>query len=178
MCESSPPPMSPRARSAGGPVPPGCLPPPERIRITLPPLRERNNIFHLANEFLPEASMELGRPCRKISEAAAQVLLRYHWPGNVRELRTSFAGRPSRFGLIEPEHFSVLPVDAPLATALRGEPAPLDSSLKRPPRRPQPTPSSRRSAKPSTPGGEQERGGATPPHRLQHPAPQDEAVRH
>src|SRR2546429_5488822 len=26
-------------------------------------------------------------PCRKISEAAARVLLRYHWPGNVRELR-------------------------------------------------------------------------------------------
>src|SRR2546426_8614363 len=34
----------------------------------------RSNILHLANEFLPEAGMELGRPCRKISEAAAQVL--------------------------------------------------------------------------------------------------------
>src|SRR5207244_13034276 len=38
--------------------------------ITLPPLRERDDILHLANEFLPEASMELGRPCRNISEAA------------------------------------------------------------------------------------------------------------
>src|SRR2546425_505145 len=55
--------------------------------ITLPPLRERDDILHLANEFLPEAGLELGRPCRKISEAAAQVLLRYQWPGNVRELR-------------------------------------------------------------------------------------------
>src|SRR5438094_6079786 len=55
--------------------------------ITLPPLRERDDILHLANEFLPEAGMELGRPCRRISEAAAQTLLRYHWPGNVRELR-------------------------------------------------------------------------------------------
>src|SRR5207302_8983577 len=55
--------------------------------ITLPPLRERDDILHLANEFLPEASMELGRPCRKISEAPAHVLLRYRWPGHVRKLR-------------------------------------------------------------------------------------------
>ena len=100
--------------------------------ITLPPLRERGDgILHLANEFLPEAGMELGRPCRKISEAAAQVLLRYRWPGNVRELRNVI--RPAILlasDVIEPEHLSVLPVDAPPATALRGEPAPLDSSLK------------------------------------------------
>jgi len=55
--------------------------------ITLPPLRERDDIIYLANEFLSGAGMELGRPCRKISEAAVQVLLRYRWPGNVRELR-------------------------------------------------------------------------------------------
>src|SRR2546423_6244980 len=30
--------------------------------ITLPPLRERDDILHLANEFLPEASAELDRP--------------------------------------------------------------------------------------------------------------------
>src|SRR5467141_2398761 len=99
--------------------------------ITLPPLRERDDILHLANEFLPEASMELGRPCRKISEAAAQVLLRYRWPGNVRELRNVIRRAILLASeVIEPEHFSVLPVDAPPATALRGEPAPLDSSLK------------------------------------------------
>src|SRR5436853_6528453 len=55
--------------------------------ITLPPLRERDNILHLANAFLAEASAELDRPCRKLSTAATQVLLRYTWPGNVRELR-------------------------------------------------------------------------------------------
>src|SRR5438105_4176195 len=99
--------------------------------ITLPPLRERDDILHLANEFLPDASMELGRPCHKISEAAAQVLLRYHWPGNVRELRNVIR-RAILIAkdVIEPEHLSVLPVDAPPATALRGEPAPVDSSLK------------------------------------------------
>src|SRR5213592_1761267 len=99
--------------------------------ITLPPLRERDDILHLANEFLPEASMELGRPCRKISEAAARVLLRYHGPGNVRELRNVIRRAILLASdVIEPEHLSVLPVDAPPASALRGEPAPLDPSLK------------------------------------------------
>src|SRR5438128_1706997 len=55
--------------------------------ITLPPLSQRDDILHLPNEFLSESGTELGRRCRNISAAAAQVLLRYHWPGNVRELR-------------------------------------------------------------------------------------------
>ena len=96
--------------------------------INLPPLRERDDILHLANKFLPEASMELGRPCRKISEAAAQVLLRYRWPGNVRELRNVIRRAILLASdVIEPEHLSVLPVDAPPASALCGEPASLDS---------------------------------------------------
>src|SRR5256885_12671058 len=77
--------------------------------ITLPPLRERDDILHLANEFLPEASMELGRPCRKISETAAQVLLRYPWPGNVRELRNVIRRAILLASdVIEPEQLSVL----------------------------------------------------------------------
>src|SRR2546429_464977 len=99
--------------------------------ITLPPLRERDDILHLANEFLPEAGMELGRPCRKISEAAAQVLLRYPLPGNVRELRNVIR-RAILLAteVIEPEHLSVLPVEPSPATALWGEPAPAGFSLK------------------------------------------------
>jgi len=100
--------------------------------ITLPPLRERDNILHLANAFLAEASGELGRPCRKISEAAAQVLLRYPWPGNVRELRNVIR-RASLLaaGVIEPEHLSVLPIDpAGRATARQSERAPAGASLK------------------------------------------------
>jgi len=102
--------------------------------ITLPPLRERDDILHLANEFLPEAGMELGRPCRKISEAAARVLLRYPWPGNVRELRNVIRRAILLASdVIEPEHLSVLPVDPSpetAAAALRGEPAPVGSSLR------------------------------------------------
>src|SRR5881409_2916314 len=99
--------------------------------ITLPPLRERDDILHLANEFLPEAGMELGRPCRKISEAAAQVLLRYQWPGNVRELRNVIRRAILLASdVIEPEHLSVMPVDPDPGTPLCGGPAPVDSSLK------------------------------------------------
>src|SRR5918999_6205835 len=54
--------------------------------ISLPPLRERDDILDLANEFLAEASIEFGRPCREISAAAAAALLNHTWPGNVREL--------------------------------------------------------------------------------------------
>jgi two-component system nitrogen regulation response regulator GlnG len=99
--------------------------------ITLPPLRERDNILHLANAFLAEASAELDRPCRKLSAAATQVLLRYPWPGNVRELRNVIR-RASLLAsdVVEPEHLAVLPVDSALATACPGEPAPAGSSLK------------------------------------------------
>ena len=99
--------------------------------ITLPPLRERDNILHLANAFLAEASAELDRPCRKLSAAATQVLLRYPWPGNVRELRNVIR-RASLLAsdVVEPEHLAVLPIDTPLATDHPQEPAPAGSSLK------------------------------------------------
>jgi DNA-binding NtrC family response regulator len=100
--------------------------------ISLPPLRERDDIVHLANEFLPEAGLELGRTCRKISDAAADVLRRYHWPGNVRELRNVIRrAMLLAADVIEPEHLSVIPVDAPPATPpLRDEPPPGGASLK------------------------------------------------
>src|SRR5438132_5347624 len=46
--------------------------------IVVPPLRERvEDIVYLAERFLAEASMELQRPVRGISDEAVQVLLRY-----------------------------------------------------------------------------------------------------
>jgi len=99
--------------------------------ITLPPLRKRDDILHLANEFLAEASVELGRPCREISEAAARSLLRYAWPGNVRELRNVIRRAILvASDVIEPEHLPVLRVEASAATALREEPVPVGGSLK------------------------------------------------
>jgi len=99
--------------------------------ITLPPLRERDDILHLANVFLPEAGLELGRSCRKISEAAAQVLLRYHWPGNVRELRNVIRrAMLLASDVIEPEHLAVMavePLPALSPTGCRGPPETLNS---------------------------------------------------
>ena len=99
--------------------------------ITLPPLRERDDILHLANDFLAEASIEFGRPCREISDAAAQCLPRYSWPGNVRELRNVIRRAILvASDVIEPEHLSFLPGDASVAAALPPEPVPVGASLK------------------------------------------------
>jgi transcriptional regulator with GAF, ATPase, and Fis domain len=99
--------------------------------ITLPPLRERDNILDLANDFLAEASIEFGRPCREISDAAAQSLLGFSWPGNVRELRNVIRRAILLASeVIEPEHLSFLPADASSATEPREEPVTISASLK------------------------------------------------
>jgi two-component system nitrogen regulation response regulator GlnG len=81
--------------------------------ITLPPLRDRvEDIPYLACGFLAEAGLELRRPAPRLSEEAAQFLLRYPWPGNVRELRNVMrrAVLLSR-DVIGPEHLSPLSTD-------------------------------------------------------------------
>ena len=58
-------------------------------RISIPPLRaRREDILHLARQFLIEANRELGKEVRGFSDEAAQTLLGYRWPGNVRQLRS------------------------------------------------------------------------------------------
>ena len=99
--------------------------------ITIPPLRERDDILDLANGFLVEANMEFGRACRRISERAAEVLLRYPWPGNVRELRNVIRrAMLLASDVIEPDDLAFLSVAASPTIALRGELAPGHSSLK------------------------------------------------
>jgi two-component system nitrogen regulation response regulator GlnG len=102
--------------------------------IKLPPLRQRDNILELAMVFVAEASTELCRPCRKISEAAAEVLLRYHWPGNVRELRNVIRRACLLASdVIEPEHLTVVAAESPPGPAERpaqAAAAPAGASLK------------------------------------------------
>jgi two-component system nitrogen regulation response regulator GlnG len=99
--------------------------------ISLPPLRERDDILDLANEFLEEASIEFGRPCREICEAAAEALLNHNWPGNVRELRNVIRrGILVASDVIRVEHLSFLPVNAPPPPGRRAEAIPDGSSLK------------------------------------------------
>jgi two-component system nitrogen regulation response regulator GlnG len=75
--------------------------------------------------------MEFGRPCREISDAAAQSLLGFSWPGNVRELRNVIRRAILLASeVIEPEHLSFLPADAYSATEPREEPVTVGASLK------------------------------------------------
>lgn len=58
------------------------------LPIDLPPLREKkNDIVLLINHFLESYSKSTGKPPKKISEGAVEVLKSYDWPGNVRELK-------------------------------------------------------------------------------------------
>jgi two-component system nitrogen regulation response regulator GlnG len=98
--------------------------------MTVPPLRERDNILELAHSLLAEASIALDRPCRRISETAAQVLLRYHWPGNVRELRNVIRRACLLTSeVIEPEHLSILPVEPYAVTAHNNDSRPSGPSV-------------------------------------------------
>lgn len=82
--------------------------------IMVPPLRERQeDILYWANRFLAEASTELRRPVRGISEEAVQRLAQYSWPGNVRELRNVIR-RAVLLGseLIRPEDLLTLSIES------------------------------------------------------------------
>jgi len=99
------------------------------VVITLPPLRERDDILNLAKGFVAEASVEFGRPCREISAAAAQVLLRHSWPGNVRELRNVMRRATLLAAdVIEQQHLSLL--DGLRVSTRRSGPTAIGPSLK------------------------------------------------
>ena len=74
--------------------------------IALPALRERSeDVPHLAQRFLVEATAQLHRPLHDISDAAMELLRRHRWPGNVRELRNVIRQATLRStGTILPEH--------------------------------------------------------------------------
>jgi Nif-specific regulatory protein len=55
--------------------------------IFLPPLRERkSDLMVLADHFLETYGKEQGKPARRITTPAIDLMMAYHWPGNVREL--------------------------------------------------------------------------------------------
>ncbi len=58
--------------------------------IFLPPLRERRgDIVPLTNHFIKKYSRSMGKPEKKISPEAENLILSYPWPGNVRELENA-----------------------------------------------------------------------------------------
>lgn len=58
------------------------------FEITAPSLRERKeDILLLAEAFLEEVGVTVGRPAAGFSGEVREALVAYRWPGNVRELR-------------------------------------------------------------------------------------------
>jgi transcriptional regulator with PAS, ATPase and Fis domain len=58
------------------------------LPLHVAPLRERAaDVTLLATHFLEEYCAAEGRPAKRLSPEAAELLTGYHWPGNVRELR-------------------------------------------------------------------------------------------
>ena len=57
------------------------------LALRVPPLRERmEELPHLIDYFLKQASTRLGTPPKTVSDDALAVLTNHNWPGNVREL--------------------------------------------------------------------------------------------
>jgi two-component system nitrogen regulation response regulator NtrX len=60
------------------------------VEVELPPLRARpEDVPALAQRFLEQVNVRLGREKQRIAEGALARLVAYDWPGNVRELRNA-----------------------------------------------------------------------------------------
>ncbi len=58
--------------------------------IHVPPLRERReDILPLAKHFIEKYARAMGKPVKRISPEAEEMLIGYRWPGNVRELENA-----------------------------------------------------------------------------------------
>ena len=56
--------------------------------VKMPPLRKRGkDIPLLLNYFLEQNEKNTGRPLKRFSKDAVNILMKYSWPGNVRELQ-------------------------------------------------------------------------------------------
>jgi Nif-specific regulatory protein len=75
--------------------------------IFLPPLHERkDDLLSLADCLVRRCGKKLGKPIRRISTMAINMMLAYHWPGNVRELENclEYAVLLSTDGVIHGHH--------------------------------------------------------------------------
>jgi len=92
--------------------------------IFLPPLRERkSDLMLLADHFLQKHGEQLGKPARRITTPAIDLMMAYHWPGNVREMENVIqrALLLSDDGVIRAHHLSPsLQSASSTGTELRG----------------------------------------------------------
>jgi NtrC-family two-component system response regulator AlgB len=59
------------------------------VELTMPPLRGRSDIMHLAEHLLDFFSRQTGHRLTGFSPEASEALMRHSWPGNLRELRNA-----------------------------------------------------------------------------------------
>jgi two-component system, NtrC family, response regulator AlgB len=59
------------------------------VELALPPLRQRTDMFSLAEYLLAFFARQIGRDLRGFTQEAREALERYSWPGNLRELRNA-----------------------------------------------------------------------------------------
>lgn len=60
------------------------------LSLVLPPLRERkSDVIALADRFIKQHSVKLGRKAPKMTKACLTYLQTYPWPGNVRQLENA-----------------------------------------------------------------------------------------
>ncbi|MDD2422271.1 MAG: sigma-54 dependent transcriptional regulator [Heliobacteriaceae bacterium] len=81
-------------------------------RIYIPPLRQRrDDIIPLAEMFLRQLAREKAKGFRRISPAAAAMLVAHGWPGNVRELKNviDWAVLMADDVELKPAHLGILP---------------------------------------------------------------------
>ena len=91
--------------------------------IALSPLRQRpEDIAHLAQRFLEEASIELRKPVRQFVPPAIEMLRRHDWPGNVRELRNVV-----RQAVLHSDALAIKPTD--LRALLTSTPTPASGAI-------------------------------------------------
>jgi transcriptional regulator with PAS, ATPase and Fis domain len=78
--------------------------------IFIPPLRERrSDILLLTEHFIQKYSRTMGKPVKKISTAAQELLLSHPWPGNVRELENAIER-----AMVVGKHSEIMSEDLPL----------------------------------------------------------------
>lgn len=101
--------------------------------IQMPPLRDhREDIPALATHFIHRFAAEMGVREPTLSDAARDILCRYHFPGNVRELRNlieramiAAAGGKA----IQPEHIQIMGLPGAATSMPGGQSAPTTEAI-------------------------------------------------
>jgi DNA-binding NtrC family response regulator len=94
------------------------------VVLEIPSLRERpDDLIPLAELFLGQIALELGRGPMRLESAALEKLRAHRWPGNIRELRNAIerAALLSHVAEVGPEEFSFEPAPSTALASAAGD---------------------------------------------------------